>query len=85
MSGKFWKWVHLGGIFVVAIIWIVAGILGWLQSVTFVSHVSMAALLLAEISSWQGSRTEMKQDQQIEQNQERDDKQDKTLFGKEQD
>lgn len=66
MSGKFWKGVHFCGIFVVLGIWGAAYILGWLQSVTFVSHISMAALVLAEISSWQGSRTEEKQDADIE-------------------
>lgn len=66
MSGQFWKWTHFVGIFFFIGIWITAGILGWLESVTFVSHISMAALVLAEISSWQGSRTEMKQDAEIE-------------------
>lgn len=66
MSGKFWKWAHFCGIFIVIGIWIAAGIFGWLQSVTFVSHISMAALVLAEISSWQGSRTEQKQDAEID-------------------
>lgn len=66
MSGRFWKWVHFWGIFVVIGVWILAGFTGWINSVAFVSHISMAALVLAEISSWQGSRTEQKQDKQIE-------------------
>jgi hypothetical protein len=65
LDGRFWKRVHFVGIFVMIAIWVVAGIFGWLQSVTFVSHISMAALVLAEISSWQGSRTEQKQDKQL--------------------
>jgi hypothetical protein len=37
--------------------------LGWLQSVTFVSLVSMVALFLGSFSSWQASRTEVAQDE----------------------
>lgn len=66
MDGQFWKWMHFVGIFIVIGIWILAIPTGWIQSVTFVSHISMAALVLAEISSWQGSRTEQKQDAEIE-------------------
>lgn len=65
-------------------LWVLAGLMGWLESVKFVSHVSMAALVLAELSSWQGSRTEQKQDQQIDENEDRDDNQDKHLFGRKQ-
>jgi uncharacterized membrane protein YhiD involved in acid resistance len=79
MSGRFWKWFHLAGVFAMIILWVTAGLLGWLESVVFVSHVSMAALVLAELSSWQGSRTEQKQDKQIEENDNRDDQQDDTL------
>lgn len=79
MDGRFWKIVHFYGIFLFIGVWIAAGIFHWLNSVTFVSHVSMAALVLAEISSWQGSRTEQKQDKQIEQNNKRDDIQDDEL------
>jgi hypothetical protein len=81
MSGRFWKWLHFWGIFVVIGVWILAVPTGWIQSVVFVSHVSMAALVLAEISSWQGSRTEQKQDKQLEDNQEQDDRQDKQIGG----
>lgn len=40
--------------------------LGWLQSVTFVSLMSMIALFLGSFSSWQASRTEVKQDESEE-------------------
>lgn len=79
LSGKFWKWVHLVGIFAMLALWIFATVTGLVKSVVFVSHVSMLALVLAEISSWQGSRTEQKQDKQIEENDDRDDKQDRQL------
>lgn len=43
---------------------IAAYALGWLQSVTFVSLVSMVALFLGSFSSWQASRAEVKIDDQ---------------------
>ena len=42
---------------------ILAWYLGWLESVTFVSLVSMLALFLGSFSSWQAARTEVKQEQ----------------------
>lgn len=38
---------------------------GWLESVTFVSLVSMLALFLGSFSSWQAARVEVKQDEEI--------------------
>lgn len=79
MSGKTWKSLHFISIFLLLGLWVAAGYFGWLSSVVFVSHVSMAALVLAQLSSWQGARTEQKQDEQIEDNEERDDRQDEVL------
>lgn len=45
------------------IVWGIATLTGLVQSVVFVSHVSMLALVLAEFSAWQASRTEQKEDQ----------------------
>lgn len=45
---------------------ILAFLLGWLESVTFVSLVSMLALFLGSFSSWQAARTEVKQEVQME-------------------
>ncbi len=39
--------------------------LGWLQSVTFVSLVSMVALFLGSFSSWQAARVEVKQEEDM--------------------
>lgn len=39
--------------------------LGWLESVVFVSLVSMLALWLGSFSSWQAARTETKQEEQM--------------------
>ena len=38
--------------------------LGWLESVKFVSLISMVALFLGSFSSWQASRAEVKIDDQ---------------------
>lgn len=62
MNGRFWKYLHLVGIVFFIGLWIVATLTGLVKSVTFVSHVSMIALVLAEISSWQASRVEQKED-----------------------
>jgi hypothetical protein len=40
--------------------------LGWLSSVIFVSLMSMIALFLGSFSAWQAARTEVKQDEQID-------------------
>lgn len=39
---------------------------GWLESVTFVSVISMVALFLGSFSSWQASRVEVVQNREIE-------------------
>jgi hypothetical protein len=41
-----------------------AHLIGWLESVKFVSLVSMIALFLGSFSSWQASRAEVKIDKQ---------------------
>lgn len=42
-----------------------AYVLGWLNSVIFVSLVSMIALFLGSFSAWQAARVEVKQDEEI--------------------
>lgn len=39
---------------------------GWLESVTFVSLVSMVALFLGSFSSWQAARVEVVQQKEID-------------------
>lgn len=48
------------------ILWIVATYTNWIDSVRFVSHVSMLALVLGSLASWQAARVEVKQDQPTE-------------------
>jgi hypothetical protein len=40
--------------------------LGWLESVTFVSLMSMIALFLGSFSSWQAARVETKQQEELD-------------------
>jgi len=62
MNGKGLKWVHFGLVVFWIILWIAAAITGWINSVAFVSHISMVALVLASASAWQAARTEQKED-----------------------
>lgn len=39
--------------------------LGWLQSVVFVSLMSMIALFLGSFSAWQAARVEVNQDEEM--------------------
>lgn len=48
-------------------LWIIAAYVGWLRSIVFLSHISMATALLGSVSSWQAARIEAKQDQANEQ------------------
>jgi hypothetical protein len=43
-----------------------AFLFGWLDSVTFVSLMSMLALFLGSFSAWQAARTEVRQNEMIE-------------------
>jgi len=57
------QWVHGGFVIFWIVLWIVASIFGWLASVTFVSHLSVVALVLASLASWQAARGERKADE----------------------
>lgn len=62
MNGKQMKWIHFAAVIVFILTWIAAAFMGWLASVTFVSHMSMIALVYSGISAWQAARTEQKED-----------------------
>lgn len=62
MRGLGWKRFHFVGVLAMVALWAVATLTHLVNSVTFVSHVSMLALVLAELSAWQAARTEQKQD-----------------------
>jgi len=55
--------IHGGFVIFWIMLWIVASITGWIHSVTFISHLSIIALILASAASWQGARTEVKEDE----------------------
>lgn len=64
MNGKKLKWVHAGFVFFWIAVWITATLTGWINSVAFVSHLSIIALILSSWSAWQAARTEQKEDEQ---------------------
>lgn len=47
-------------------LWVAASCFGWLAKVTFVSHLSMCALVLGSWSSWQAARVEVRQEQEMD-------------------
>lgn len=65
---EFLKSFHGYGVVIWICLWIAATIFGWIKSVEFVSHISMAALVLGSWSSWQAARVEVKQDEEINNN-----------------
>lgn len=64
-SGRTWKWIHLAMVFVFIVIWILAFpfAFGWINSVAFVAHMSMIALIYAAASAWQAARAEEKSEE----------------------
>lgn len=62
IKGKGMRRIHGTLVLVWIALWITATIFGWIASVTFVSHMSMIALVLASTSAWEAARTEDKQD-----------------------
>lgn len=51
---------------VLLVLWPVAAWLGWLSSTVFVSHISMAAFIVAVIACIETSRVEVKQEESDE-------------------
>lgn len=47
-----------------AVVWILAAMFGWLDSVEFVSHISMAALVLSALAQMGAARAAMEAKQQ---------------------
>lgn len=48
-----------------ALVWGVAHPLGWINSIAFISEVTMATALLTSFAAWCAARVEVKQDEQI--------------------
>lgn len=61
----FLKAFHGWSIVAWAVLWGVAIPLGWINSIAFISHVTMATALLTSFAAWCASRVEVKQDEQI--------------------
>lgn len=51
-----WKTINLWGAGFSAALWIVATLNGWINSVTFVSHISMLALVASFIAAWRADK-----------------------------
>lgn len=62
-GAKFYRALHGLSIGAWAVIWALAGPAHWLQSVVFVSNVSMATALLTSFAAWGSTRVEVKQDE----------------------
>lgn len=61
-GGLFWRRLNLGLTYFWILLLIGAIVFGWVKSVTFVSILSLVALILASQSSWQASRIEHKEE-----------------------
>jgi hypothetical protein len=68
----FWKsaksnmWGYTLLLIVLIILWPVATVMGWMLSVAFVAHISMAAFIVAVIACIETSRVEVKQEERHE-------------------
>lgn len=63
MSARAWRRVHGWATFGFLLLWGVAIPTGWIDSVRFVSHMSMLALVYTGVCAWQAGRTEVKVDE----------------------
>lgn len=63
MSARGWRRVHGWATLGFLALWGVAIPTGWINSVAFVSHISMIALAYAALSAWQAGRAEVKVDE----------------------
>lgn len=55
-QGVWWRRFNGALIPLTALLWVLAFVMDWLASVTFVSHISMFALVLAAISAWRSDK-----------------------------
>lgn len=68
----FWKsaksnlWGYTLLLVVLLVLWPVAAFAGWLTSVVFVSHISMAAFIVAVVACIETSRVEVRQEAERE-------------------
>lgn len=66
---EFWKsaksnmWGYTLLLLVLLVLWPVATLLGWMMSVAFVAHISMAAFIVAVVACIETSRVEVKQEE----------------------
>lgn len=58
MTPRAMLWVHGISTIAWALLWLVASFVGWINSVAFVSHMSMAALVYTSAAAWQSARAD---------------------------
>lgn len=68
MTAVFWRRFHLGCVLFWIGLWIVAVDTDWINSARFISHISMAALVLTSGSAWQAARAEVASNENPPQN-----------------
>lgn len=62
-KARFLLYLHIAATVIFGIIWVVAIPTGWIKSVTFVSHISMATAMYTAFAAVMGSLTHVKQDE----------------------
>lgn len=61
-SPRFLRGFYFVLIILAFLLWIASTIFGWVNSVVFISHISVAAIVLECFSAWSSARTEVKMD-----------------------
>lgn len=52
MRVRSWRTANFVGVVLSVVLWVVATVVGWIDSVAFVSHVSMLALVVGFVAAW---------------------------------
>jgi len=55
--------IHATAAVLFVALWVLAAVVGWVNSPAFIAHMSMTALVYAALTGWQGARAEKKADE----------------------
>lgn len=47
-----WRRLNAAGAALSAALWIMAGVTGWVNSIAFIAHISMATMVFTFIAAW---------------------------------
>lgn len=47
-----WRTLNAAGAALSAVLWIIASFTGWVNSVAFISHISMATMIFTFVAAW---------------------------------